>query len=269
MDANFRKKLGFPTVLRRSLEMARIEYESADLSVTKSNEMSQSMMALRIRETVRDHPPDHSMYALDTCDAATDWTGVRRYMDCCNENGVRPKMQVRRLNPAAFARLSPAPPQVIQQLLNCAHATTAASPAPPAIILDSYDLRPADAAAVAAAARQNRSVVLLSLSSNPAVGDAGAAAVCAGLGADASVEALAMARCGLTHAAGLALHDLLLCVPRPPPASRPAVHVPPCISLPTHPPLHGPGMGLSSRRRRLQPTAEGSRLAPFQARQAR
>jgi hypothetical protein len=78
--------------------------------------------------------------------------------------------------------------QVIQQLLACAEATDSTTPAPPAVILDNYDLRPADAAAIAAAARINRSVRLLSLSSNPAVGDAGASSVCAALKRDGQVE---------------------------------------------------------------------------------
>jgi hypothetical protein len=99
---------------------------------------------------------------------------------------------------------------VIQQLLTCAEATTSTTPAPPAIILENYDLRPADAAAAAAAAAQNSSVLLLSLSSNLAIGDEGAAAVCSALQAKAAVETLAMARCGITHASGVSFYSLLL-----------------------------------------------------------
>ena len=89
------KRIAYPTMLRRSLENARLQCEKAnDASPRKGKELSKSMSALRIREAVRDQSADHCMYALDTCDASTDWTGVRRYMDSCNDYGVRPKMQV-------------------------------------------------------------------------------------------------------------------------------------------------------------------------------
>jgi hypothetical protein len=97
-DSNFafvRKKAAYPAMLRRSLELARLQCDKAsEISPRKGKELSKSQTAIRIREAVRDQPSDHCMYALDTCDAMTDWTGVRRYMDCCNEHGIRPKMQV-------------------------------------------------------------------------------------------------------------------------------------------------------------------------------
>ncbi len=68
--------------------------ENPDWRLRSHSSLSGILDGSRYRELIRDQATDYRMYALDTCNADTDNTGVRRYLDCCVELGMRPRMQV-------------------------------------------------------------------------------------------------------------------------------------------------------------------------------